>query len=114
MLLIIEIAIATFISEGFVRSNFGDFLVVILIYCFIKSLFDYRPLNVACGVLLFAFIVEFLQLSNILVLFNLQKNIFAKIILGSTFQITDLIAYTLGFVSILIIEYKLNLSNFKS
>ena len=44
----------------------------------------------------------------------LIKNIYAKIILGSTFLITDLIAYSLGVLTVLIIDNKLLLSQFTS
>ena len=89
------------------RSTFGDFLVVILVYCFVKSFANSKPKYVAIGVLVFAFCVEFLQLSNLLKFLHLQENTVAKTILGSTFQISDLIAYTLGIITILIAEYKI-------
>jgi len=112
-LLIVEIGIATLIRDGFIRSTFGDYLVVILIYCFVKSFLISKPIYVAIGVLIFAFVVEFLQLSNILVLLKLENNILAKTILGSTFHITDLLAYVLGVATTLIAEYKLHFSIFK-
>ena len=56
---------------------------------------------------MFAFLIEFLQLTNFLELLNLQNNHLAKLILGTTFRFTDLVAYTLGIISVLIIEYKL-------
>ena len=105
--MIIEVAIALFVKNGFVRSTFGDFLVVILVYCFVKSFVNCKPEYAAAGVLIFAYIVEFLQMFNLLELLNLEKNHIAKTILGSTFQISDLIAYTLGVISILIIEYSI-------
>ncbi|WP_242202392.1 ribosomal maturation YjgA family protein [Aestuariivivens insulae] len=104
LLLCIEALIAIFLKTGFIRHTIGDFLVVILIYCFVKSFFKITPLKLGIAVLAFAFLIEFLQLVNILALFNLHKKSFLKLLLGSTFQITDLIAYTLGVASILSIE----------
>ena len=114
LVLFAEIGIATFIKKGFIRSTFGDYLVVILIYCFVKSFVISKPFYVAIGVLIFAFVVEFMQLSNILVPLKLENNILAKTILGSTFHITDLVAYILGIATILIAEYKNYFSIFKS
>jgi hypothetical protein len=114
ILLIIEIAIATFLSEGFFRSTFGDYLVVILIYCFIKAVVDFKPKNVAIGVLVFAYTIEFLQLFNLLEFLNLKGNKMANIVLGSTFHLNDLISYTLGTFTIMIVEYKLLPRIFKS
>jgi len=104
-LLIIETSIAIFISEGFIRSTFGDFLVVILVYCFVKSFLNKKSLPVAIGVLLFTFLIEFLQLFDILNLLRIENNKIVKTILGSSFHISDLIAYTLGTISILMVEY---------
>jgi hypothetical protein len=105
LLLVVEIAIAIFLKEGFIRHTFGDYLVVILMYTCIKSFSNIKPLAVAIGVLLFAFSIEFLQLFNLLDVLNLRDSHLAKLILGSTFHISDLIAYTLGVLTILCIEH---------
>ena len=105
----IEIFIAAFVTDGFIRSIFGDFLVVMLIYSFVKTFIDWKPINVALGVLLFAFSVEFLQYINVLEFLNLQNNHLANLILGNTFQSSDLAAYTLGIIVVLIIEYKIKM-----
>ncbi len=62
-------------------------------------------------VLAFAFLIEFLQLVNILEMFNLQNNHLVKLILGSTFQISDVVAYTLGILTVIIFELKLKNEN---
>ncbi|MFC5195284.1 DUF2809 domain-containing protein [Bizionia hallyeonensis] len=107
ILFIIEGLIAYFLKTGFIRHTFGDFLIVILLYCFAKSFINAKPIPVAFAVLLFAFIIEFLQLGNLLEHLKLQNNTFAILILGSTFHVSDLIAYTLGIVTVLIFELKL-------
>lgn len=105
LLLVVEITIAIFLKEGFIRHTFGDYLVVILMYTCIKSFSNIKPLAAAVGVLLFAFSIEFLQLFNLLDVLNLRDSHLAKLILGSTFHISDLIAYTLGVLTILCIEH---------
>ena len=109
LLFIIEVLIAVYLKDGFIRHTFGDFLAVILIYSFFKSFIKINSVNLAISVLVFAFIVEFLQLFNLLEILNLNNNNLAKTILGSTFSITDLVAYTLGIFSVLIVEFKLNI-----
>ncbi len=106
LILLIEICIALFLTEGFIRHTFGDFLVVILIYCSIRAFIETNPLYIAIGVLVFAFIVEFSQLYNLLDYLHLRDNTLATIILGSTFHFSDLIAYTLGTIIILAIDLK--------
>ena len=107
LLLTIEVLIAIYLKTGFIRHTFGDYLAVILIYTGIKSIIDIHPFKLAVGVLLLAFLIEFLQLFKILKFFNLQNNQVLKLILGSTFHFSDLVAYTLGILTIIIIEYKI-------
>ena len=105
-LLIIEVSIAYFLKTGFIRHSFGDFLVVIMLYCLLKSFINIKPLYLALLVLLISFSIEFLQLFNLLEKLELTENKIAKIVLGNTFHINDLVAYTLGIITVLIIEYK--------
>ncbi|GAA4292506.1 ribosomal maturation YjgA family protein [Aestuariibaculum suncheonense] len=105
-LLIIEIIIALYINSGFIRHTFGDYLVVILLYCTIKSFVKIRPTVTAIGVLTFSYFIEFLQYLNIVNLLNLQDNKILRIIIGTTFNFSDLIAYTLGILTVLILEIK--------
>lgn len=106
-LFLIETAIALFITNTFIRSTFGDVLVVMLMYCFIKSFINIKPFPIAIGVLMFAFTLEFLQLFKLTEILNPYNNSIIKVILGNTFQIFDLLAYSFGTLAILIIEYKI-------
>jgi len=105
-LFFIEALIATYVKPGFVRSIFGDYLVVILLYCFFKSFITGQSLHVAIGVLIIAYLIELLQLTTFLNVFHLQENSLANLILGNTFQIEDLIAYTLGILTVIYVDYR--------
>ncbi|MDO5970908.1 DUF2809 domain-containing protein [Flavivirga aquimarina] len=105
VIFVIEILIAIYLKDGFIRYTFGDYLVVILLYCFIKSFIKAIPIIIAIPVLIFSYIIELLQLINILEILSLNNNHLLKLILGSTFHVSDLIAYTLGIITVLIIEY---------
>lgn len=106
ILFIVEVFIAIFLKDGFIRHTFGDYLAVILLYCMFKSCVTTKPFYIAIVVLIISYGIEFLQLTNFLEMINLDNNKLAKIILGSTFSFSDLIAYTLGFISILIFEFQ--------
>lgn len=112
-ILIIEIAIASILSEGFIRATFGDFLIVMLLYYFLKSFWNTKPIIVAITVLAISFFIEILQLFKLLKFLHLENNQIAKLILGNTFHIADLISYTLGIAVVLIIEHKLLSQYFK-
>lgn len=105
VLFAIETLIAIYLKEGFIRHTFGDYLVVILLYCFFKSIIKDKWFQVALAVLVFSYLIEFLQLTKLLEVLNLQDNTMGRIVLGSTFSISDLIAYTFGIITILIFEH---------
>lgn len=105
LLFTIEALIAIYLKTGFIRHTVGDYLCVILLYCFFKSFMEGHHYKIAILVLVIAFCIEFLQLTNYLALFNLQKNRLANLILGSTFEISDLVAYSLGIITVIIVEY---------
>ena len=104
ILFVIEALIAIYLKDGFIRHTFGDFLVVILLYCFFKSFIKDKSYHIALAVFIISYTVEFLQLFNFLEFLHLQHNAIAKIVLGSTFHISDLVAYTMGIITILIFE----------
>ena len=103
----IEFLIACFLKNGFIRHTLGDYLVVILMYCSIKIFVKGHTNTIAFGVLAFSFLIEFLQLFNVLDRFNIENKL-VRIVLGTTFEATDLIAYTLGILTVLIIESSKN------
>jgi hypothetical protein len=107
LLFLIEVCIAYFFIVGFIRHTIGDYIVVLLLYCFFSSFVKTKPIFMASAVLVIAYIIEFMQMANLLAYLNLENSTLAKTILGSTFQVDDLLAYTLGIISVLIYEYKL-------
>lgn len=106
ILLIIEIGIATFISGGFIRHSLGDFLAVILLYCLIMSFFKIKPIIVAWIVLIIATFIEVGQFFKVLEVLELQDNRLLNIVFGNTFSYGDLIAYLLGIMTVIIVEFK--------
>ena len=109
---LMEIAIAFIIKTGFVRYTIGDYLVVIMLYAIIRGCTNLKVWVSALVVLLIAYAIELLQLIHVLTYFNLQHSKTAKLIFGSTFQLGDLVAYTLGIITVLIFEYYDNDASF--
>jgi len=105
ILFLIEVLIALFFHDGFVRPYFGDFLVVILMYCFIKTFIRARAYPIAIGVLLFSYAIEFLQYVHIVKRLGLENSKLANIVLGNAFEWIDLVAYTLGILTVLFFEF---------
>jgi len=104
LLFAIEVLIALFVHDNFVRPYVGDVLVVILIYCFIKSFIDLREFTLALGVLLFAFAIEFLQYIKIVNILGLEKSNLARTVMGTSFAWLDMLAYVVGIGMVLVAE----------
>jgi len=51
-----------------------------------------------------------MQFINLLEILKLNNNHLVKLVLGSTFHVSDLIAYTLGIITVLIVENTLKKS----
>ncbi|WP_296314176.1 DUF2809 domain-containing protein [Winogradskyella sp. UBA3174] len=103
-LFLIELAIAFIIKTGFIRYTFGDYLVVILLYAIIRGCTRLSVRASAFIVLFIAYGIELLQLTPFLTYFNLHDSFTAKLLFGSTFRLTDLLAYTLGIITVLLTE----------
>jgi hypothetical protein len=104
LILIIEILIAIYVHDGFIRPYIGDLLVVIFIYCFLKSFVSLSTSKAALYVLLFSYFVEALQYFRIVQILGFQRNNLARIIIGTSFDWKDILMYTIGIVTVVIIE----------
>lgn len=99
LLFAIEVVIATQLNHAFfIRAYFGDFLVVILVYCAIAACFQIEPQRLALGVFIFACSIELAQLFKLADLLKLTGT--ARIILGTSFSWVDILMYALGCLSI--------------
>ncbi|MCX3265891.1 ribosomal maturation YjgA family protein [Pedobacter agri] len=95
---IAEILIAKYVHDAYIRPFGGDVLVVVLIYAFLRIFLktDYKKL--AFGILIFSFIIEFLQALHYVEWFGLENNKFWSIVMGTYFSVYDLLAYFVGYL----------------
>ena len=104
LLLFIEVLIALFVRDAFVRPYLGDVLAVALVYAALRAVTPLR-LVAALGVTLgIAFAIEFAQLFGLLGVLGLGDNRLARIVLGGVFDVADLAAYVAGAVVIVMAE----------
>ena len=109
ILLAMEIFIAIYVHDNFIRPYLGDSIVVVLIYVLIMGLFNiprsFKSKNItALAVLSFSFIVEGLQAISFINYTGLADNKFARIILGTSFSWWDMLAYVGGYLFIIVFE----------
>lgn len=94
-LILTEVFIALYVHDNFIRPYIGDVLVIVVIYCFIRIFFHpykYLPM----WIFTFAAAVEITQYFDIASLLGVSENPFLSTILGSVFDIKDLLCYFIG------------------
>lgn len=101
LLFLIELYIALYIDDGFIRPYVGDILVVILIYAVVRAFVKVAILPAAVGVLVFSFWIEILQYFKIVEILGLDSSPIARTVIGTTFSWKDILAYTVGFLMVL-------------
>jgi len=102
-----EIVIALYVRDQVIRPYGGDFLVVIFLYCLIKCFLTVDVVALAPAVLLFSYLMEALQYFQLVQVLGLSKYGVVKVVLGTSFEWMDIMAYTLGIVLVIIIELKI-------
>ena len=104
LIFVVEVMIALFVHDRFIRPYVGDVLVVILIYCFARSFFNLPVLPTALAVLVFSFLIETLQYFDIVTKLGLQDSKIASTVIGNSFAWIDILAYIIGIILVLCFE----------
>ena len=92
----IEVVIALFVRDAFIRPYIGDVLAVALVYAVLRAA---TPLSLrsALGITLaIAIMIEVAQAAKLLSALGLGENELARIIFGGSFDWLDLLAYAVG------------------
>ncbi len=106
LLLAIEVCIALFVRDRFIRPYVGDMLVVIVIYTFIRIVIPEKCRLLPFYIFLFAAGVEVLQWVGIVELLGLQDNQFFRVLIGSNFDVKDILCYAAGCAILGLYEWK--------
>jgi hypothetical protein len=95
-LFLIEVFIALFVRTPFIRGFVGDVLVIVLIYCFVRSFWRVPVTGAIATIFLFACLVELLQWFQIVDRLGLRDNALLSTVIGTTFDWKDILAYGVG------------------
>lgn len=101
-----EVFIAVFVHDNFVRPYIGDILVVFVLYFLIKVLFPKKNKNLPFYIFIFSVIIEILQGINIVNILGLGDIKFFRILIGTNFDIKDILCYLTGCMVLYYIENK--------
>lgn len=88
----IEVLIALFVHDNFVRPYFGDVLAVVCVYFFARIFLPEKPRYLSVFVTAFAFCVELVQLTPLSEVLPSPLSV----IVGGTFDPKDLACYLVG------------------
>ena len=95
VILVTEIYIAVCVKGGFVRHYAGDVLAVILLYALARAIFSVTPSNLPLKIFAFAAALEIAQYFGVVQILGIENKIL-KIMIGGTFDLTDLLCYAAG------------------
>lgn len=96
ILLVIEVLIALFVQDKFIRPYIGDVLVTVLIYTFLRIFIPKGVKFLPLYVFIFAGGVEILQYFNIVEVLGLSTNRFLSVLIGSVYDVKDIVCYGVG------------------
>ncbi|BDW82705.1 membrane protein [Erythrobacter sp. Dej080120_24] len=103
-LLLVEIVIALFVRDNFVRPVLGDVLAVMLVYCAVLAIVDLPRILAAVFAFLEGVVIEAMQYLDALTALGLQHNPVARVVLGTTFSWGDIVAYAAGVILALVAD----------
>lgn len=103
--LLIEIVIALYVRDSFVRPYMGDMLVVIVVYTFLRIFIPEKVKILPLYIFLFAVSVEVMQYFSVVEMLGLKNNRFMSVLIGSTFDIRDIVCYGIGCLLLGIYEW---------
>ncbi len=104
VLLVMEVLIALFVRDAFVRPYVGDFLVVILLHYLVRAFTPWKWTWVAIGVLGFAYMMELGQYLEVRKVLGFEKREWIGVMMGTRFEWEDMLAYTLGLGAVALLE----------
>ena len=104
VLLVVEVLIALFVHDNFIRPYIGDVLVTVLICAFLRIFIPRGIKLLPLYVFVFAVGVEVLQYFNIVERLGLADNRFFSILIGSVFDVKDIVCYGVGCLVFFIVE----------
>ena len=99
----IEVLIALFVHDEFVRPYLGDVLAVVCVYFLARIFLQSTPRYLSIFVTVFAFLVELVQLTPLSDVLPSPLSV----IVGGTFDIKDLLCYFVGGAACFFVDRKI-------
>ena len=101
---LIEVAIALWVRDRFVRPYLGDVLAVVLVYLTLRAVTPLRVVPAALLALAVGVLVEIGQAIHLLDWLGLADHRVAAVVFGASFSVGDLVCYAAGAALVLMLE----------
>ena len=96
LLIVVETLIALYVHDDFIRPYIGDIIVVMVLYSFVRIFIPEKYRLLPLYIFIFSVAVEVMQYLKIINILGLQNNSFARVIIGSVFDLKDIACYGIG------------------
>ncbi len=96
VLFITEVLLALYVQDRLVRPYLGDVLVVVLLYCIVRTALPSGIRLLPLYLFLLAAVVEIGQYLDILSLIGVGANSPLRIVFGTSFSWADMLCYAVG------------------
>lgn len=107
VLLVLEILIALYVDDTFIRPYGGDILIVMLLGCLVRSLYPKGKLWLSLWLLLFTVAVEISQYFSLVDRIGLGQIGFFRTLMGTDFAWGDIWSYAVGCIFFFLADWLL-------
>ena len=96
LFMVVETLIALYVHDDFIIPYIGDIIVVMVLYSFVRIFIPEKYRLLPLYIFIFSVAVEVMQYLKIINILGLQNNSFARVIIGSVFDLKDIACYGIG------------------
>lgn len=90
---------------SFIPLYIGDTLYAVMMYFIIRTIFLNSSIKIVSALgLLLCYLIEFSQLYKAPWINNIRSTLLGRLVLGQGFLVSDIIAYTVGILSVMLCE----------
>lgn len=107
ILLALEVLIALYVHDKLIRPYIGDIIVVMVLYAAVRVVRPEGFILLPLYLFLFAALVEGLQFFNLIELLKVENNTLLRVLIGSVFDVKDILCYGIGCILLGIFEWKI-------
>jgi len=104
LLLEVEIFIGACMHDAVIRPYGGDLLVVVLLYCLVRSFWELPAVPLSLSILVFSYLVETGQYFHLADRLGFTRPSLMRTLIGTYFTWMDILSYTLGIGAVLAVE----------